>query len=93
MKKLLLLLLLFSCVKEERRNWLCTQSAVAYPDSKCKCDSIIINVAPWREIDKTNQEIIEIQAKYTFKAWGHINNSKDSAWIVSKCNCGVLVCQ
>lgn len=90
---ILILLLLVSCIKQERRDWICDQWGWIYNDSINRTDSSSFRVNPsWLEVDKTNDEIIEIQNRYKFKAWMIPPGYTTVKWVESNCNCDPYIC-
>jgi hypothetical protein len=101
MKKLLplLFLLLFSCIKEDVRNWYCIKENYIYR-SKCGVDYFTVD---WTAKAKTNDEIVVIQNDSTYSRYATKREIEwlyqgkyelpDSVWIESSCNCDPMYCQ
>jgi hypothetical protein len=85
-------ILIFSCEKEERKNWICYQHATIYRDDKCKCDSIPVSVLPYRLDNLDQYQVSDTIDKYTFSSWMQMPGLKDSVYVVSTMNCRVRIC-
>jgi hypothetical protein len=94
---LILSILFFACIKDEYRKWQCTQRILVFRE-KCGVDTLSNT---WIEQSATDNMIIDIQHKWTYKKWGKKEDLKvfyptmdlpDSLWVESSCNCDVLVC-